>query len=353
MQCKGSEEHRAVKRSFLVAFCWLLLSTVAVAQSPGLSALLRDGQDALDSSDFARAARDFEQAQQLTPDNLDASRGLLLSYLQLGRLEQAEQVGHSAVARWPDNAELQHWLGLVYFKKSQNGDALAALRRSASLNSHRYDVYFDTALVLLSMSNYHEAADELEKAIKLDPKAALAHVLLGRAYQNTNRTVQAIEQFQTGLRLDPNVPLGHYHLGFAFASLGRSSEAISEYEKELQHSSDNFQVLYQLGHQQLETGDLQSAVAHLTKATEVDSNSADAFYDLGKGILLRGDAAGAMYPLRRAIELKPSDPSPHYQLARALEKTGGKEEAKREFETFTTLKKAQPVTGGMASGQVP
>ena len=57
-------------------------------------------------------------------------------------------------------------------------------------------------------------------------------------------------------------------------------------------------------------------------------------------------------PLRRAIELKPSDPSPHYQLARVFEKLGNKEEAKREFETFSALKKAQPVTGGMASGPV-
>ena len=57
--------------------------------------------------------------------------------------------------------------------------------------------------------------------------------LLGRAYQNTNRTVQAIEQFQTALHIDPDTPLGHYHLGFAYASLGRNQEAIAEYRKEL------------------------------------------------------------------------------------------------------------------------
>ena len=67
---------------------------------------------------------------------------------------------------------------------------------------------------------------------------------------------------------------------------------------------------------------------------------------------LQGDADAAVPPLRRDIELKPSDPSPHYQLARVLERLGNKEEAKREFETFSALKKAQPVTGGMASGPV-
>src|SRR5204863_330222 len=83
-----------------------------------------------------------------------------------------------------------------------------------------------------------------EKANKLKPTDALAHLLLGRAFQNTNRTVQAIEQFHTALRLDPTVPLGHYHLGFAYASLGRNQDAIAEYEKELKRSADNPNVLF-------------------------------------------------------------------------------------------------------------
>ena len=81
-------------------------------------------------------------------------------------------------------------------------------------------------------------------------------MLLGRAYQNTNRTLQAIEQFRTALRLDPKTPLGHYHLGFAYSSLGRSEEAITEYEKEVKQGTSNPQVFYRFGHCLLETGNL-------------------------------------------------------------------------------------------------
>ena len=143
----------------------------------------------------------------------------------MGRLTEAIQIGREAVARWPRDAQLQHWLGLAYFKAGQNAPALEALKRSESLDSGHFDIHFDLALVSLQQSQYAPAADELEKAIKFEPSHALAHVLLGRAYQNTNRTVQAIEQFQTALRTDPNTPLGHYHLGFAYASLGRNPEA--------------------------------------------------------------------------------------------------------------------------------
>jgi Flp pilus assembly protein TadD len=73
---------------------------------------------------------------------------------------------------------------------------------------------------------------------------------------------------------------------------------------------------------------------------------------LGKALLLQGDAEQAVPALRRAIALKPSNPTPHYQLSRALEKLGRKEEAQQELDTFTALNKAQPVTGGMASGPI-
>ena len=217
----------------------------AQSQDRQLETLIENGQSDLDAGDFGRAVVSFERATQMAPDNLEANRGLLLSYLQAKRLPDAENAGQSATARWPQDAPLQHWLGLVYFKERQNAKALERLRSAEGLDGTRFDIHFDVALVLLSEEQYAAAAEELEKAIRLDPNTAMAHVLLGRCYQNTNRTVQAIEQFQVALRLDRNIPLGHYHLGFAYASLGHNPEAIAEYKKalELDPSQNKFHYL--------------------------------------------------------------------------------------------------------------
>jgi len=204
----------------------LLALSLAAAQSSNVQSLLRSGQAALDADQFDRATAEFEKARQLAPDNLEVNRGLVLSYLQTGRLAEAEAVGRTAVARWPQDGQLQHWLGLVYFKQGQNAAALETLGRSEKLDGAQFGIHFDIALVWLTQKQYSPAADELEKALSREPSNALAHVLLGRAYQNSNRTLQAIEQFQTALRLDPNLPLGHYHLGFAYGRLGSSRSAV-------------------------------------------------------------------------------------------------------------------------------
>src|SRR5450432_663578 len=203
-------------RSALCA-CLLLVTLAAFAQSPKVTALIRQGQAALDDGDFQHAIADFQQARQLAPDSVEANRGLVLSLLQAGNLREAAQVGTEALARWPNDAQLQHWLGLVFFKAGQNERAQEWLEKSAMADGRRFDIHFDLSLVLLAQEQYTQAASELEQALKLDGSKALAHVLLGRAYQNTNRTLQAVEQFQMALRLDPKTPLGHYHLGFAYA----------------------------------------------------------------------------------------------------------------------------------------
>src|SRR5436190_22428814 len=102
----------------LVFILAVLFIPGAWAQSPSLEIqkLVREGQAALDAGDFGRAVNNFERAEQLAPENLEVNRGLLLSYLQAGRLGEAARIGEQATARWPRDAQLQHWLGLTYFK---------------------------------------------------------------------------------------------------------------------------------------------------------------------------------------------------------------------------------------------
>jgi tetratricopeptide (TPR) repeat protein len=168
-------------------------------------------------------------AQTETPTPAQ-TREQLLQELDSGQLRDAVVLAQQAVSRWPRDAEFRHYLGVAYFKMGDLKQAQEQLTRARELNPKDATTHFDLALVFLSQQNYPGAADELEAAIKLSPSSAnaLAHQLLGRAYLNSNRSLQAIEEFKTTLKLDPAMKLGHYHLGFAYFSLGRNDEAIGE-----------------------------------------------------------------------------------------------------------------------------
>src|SRR5258708_5839970 len=148
--------------------CVLIAAAVAQSHDPKLEPLVKQGQRALDAGDFQSAVSTFEQAAQLAPDNLAVNRGLVLSYLQSGLLADAMDRGKKAVTRWPNDPQVQHWLGLAYFKAKMNDPALEALRRSEKLDSSQFGIHFDIALVLLSQEQYPPAGDELEKAVRLN-----------------------------------------------------------------------------------------------------------------------------------------------------------------------------------------
>src|SRR5258708_14549422 len=156
------------------------------------------------------------------------ARVQLLQFLETDRPQDAISLGEKAVTLWPEDADIHHYLGLAYFKTGQPKPAREQLERARDLSQKSPDMRFDLALVCLSQQDYAAAANELQVVVKVRPTNALAHVLLGRSYLNSNRSVQAIDEFKTALRLDPGIRLGHYHLGFAHASLAHTQEAMTE-----------------------------------------------------------------------------------------------------------------------------
>lgn len=333
----------------LLVLPFYALQTVE-AQENSAAALAAQGRSALERGDFDSAAQLFQQAQHLAPDNAQVATDLLLSYVQSGRIPNAISFGQQASRHWPNNPELHHYLGLAQFKAGQNDAAAVQLQQAAKLDPAP-SIRFDLGLVKLAQQNYAAAAEDLQQVIRSDKSNALAHLLLGRAYQNSNRSVPAIEEFRTALKLDPNVPLGHYNLGFAYASLGKNADAVTEYNIEVQRSPNNPEVHYQLGRLLLDAGDTHNAISELQRATALDPNNSDAFYELGKATASTDDAR-AQQAFRRAIELNPQDPGPHYQLARCLQRNGKNDEARIEMQKFAELKKLEPQSGGMATGRI-
>src|ERR1700733_3740424 len=150
-----------MRRVYTIFASLLLLGSVPSwsQQDAQIQSLVRSGKAALDAGDLGRASADFEKARQVAPDNLEVNRGLLLTYLEAGRLREAETLGSDAAARWPQDAQIQHWLGLVYFKTGRTELALEALNRSEKLDGSHSDIHFDTGLCVLETKQYSPAPD--------------------------------------------------------------------------------------------------------------------------------------------------------------------------------------------------
>lgn len=93
-----------------------------------------------------------------------------------------------------------------------------------------------SANVLQGMKYGHCAQDEVNKAVQLDPKAAINYVSRGVGYYYLPQGLGggldlAIKDFQKAIELDPKLAEAHLWLGLALRKSNKNAEARKEFQK--------------------------------------------------------------------------------------------------------------------------
>jgi tetratricopeptide (TPR) repeat protein len=153
---------------------------------------------------YDAAARRLCQASDLRP--ADAA-----PYLFLGQMEK------TVLAPLPCAEET-----LARFAREQPGNALANYYYAVSLwKSQRGSENSATS---------RQAEALLEKAVRLDPNLAEAHVQLGVLYFGRNDFAPAIQAFQQAIKINPQLGDAHYRLSLAYKRTGEDAKAHQEFE---------------------------------------------------------------------------------------------------------------------------
>jgi Tfp pilus assembly protein PilF len=164
----------------------------------------------------------------------------------------------------------------------------------------------------LEMQGKWEAAQfEYEAILKKDPKARGIHFLLGRLLLS---------------RPDPGPDV--------------AERARQEFLKEIQIDPGNVGAHYVLGELARQDGKCDEAMPRFTQATTLDPNFAEAYLGQGLCLVAMKKYEEAISPLRNAERLMPQNPEVHSSLATALQRSGHKEEAQKEFAIHESLRSA-------------
>lgn len=78
-----------------------------------------------------------------------------------------------------------------------------------------------------------EAADQYQKAAKLDPTFYLADYNEGLLWEKEGKDSSAIKAYERSIKRKPGFPLSRFHLGFLLEKAGRTEDAVREYAKAL------------------------------------------------------------------------------------------------------------------------
>ena len=162
------------------------------------------GTAAAKKGDAKAAAESFSAAVTAYPNFAIALNELGKQYMILKQWDKAGETYEALLKIKPNDAASHLDLGIVAFNKKKFEDAASHLRKALELNSPGPSAHYYLGLTLISVKKYPEALTEFEAAVANGGEnLALAHKYLGGLYMSAGKNQQAADELEKFLKLDP------------------------------------------------------------------------------------------------------------------------------------------------------
>jgi tetratricopeptide (TPR) repeat protein len=180
------------------------------------------------------------------------------------------------------------------------------------------------------------------------PQSLAAHKLNAEALEVQGKWEPAQLEYEGIIEKEPDAPGIHFLLGRLLLSRPDAGpdaveRAKQEFLKEVQIDPNNAGADYILGELARRDEKWDEAISRFSQAAKLDSNFAEAYLGWGSCLVTVKRYEEAISPLRAVERLTPGNPAVHHALATALERSGHKEEAEKEFAIHRSLESATPL----------
>jgi TolB-like protein/Tfp pilus assembly protein PilF/DNA-binding winged helix-turn-helix (wHTH) protein len=139
--------------------------------------------------------------------------------------EGAGEEFQQAIQREMDYATAHDEYGIYLALRGRVEKGIKEIQRAQDLDSGSLVIATNWTLHYFYARNYAYAVEKGERAVKMEPRFALAHFWLGRAYEAQGDIPRAVEELTEAARLQPETPFFLALLGHAYGVSGRKDEA--------------------------------------------------------------------------------------------------------------------------------
>lgn len=182
-------------------------------------------------ADPSGALEAFEQAARDFPRSLRVRIGLGSAYYLAGKFENAAGAFLEALAMDSSATLVYDLLSRTYESAPQHAIGIeSAFRRYVAAKPRNADAYCAYAAILIGKSGagpaeIAEAKELLQRALRIDPESAEAHLQLGVIAQNEGDIAGAIRFFERATAYAPDSSRARYRLASVYARAGRADES--------------------------------------------------------------------------------------------------------------------------------
>lgn len=199
------------------------------------------------------------------------------------------------------------------------------------------DALADYGTALALKGDWKGAADLQKRAIAANPHDALYHLNYARILDKLGDSENSLRELNQAYTINPKDTTVLMALSRKAMSSGQMKESVRFLEEAVDLYPARADLRERLAYGLMKSGEVDQSAAQAKEAVRLDPKSPSARTTLGSALMVQGYVVPAVNSYKEAVKLAPNDPSTHFLLSNSLEKSGEREEAIVELETFLRL----------------
>jgi tetratricopeptide (TPR) repeat protein len=241
----------------------------------------------------------YINARKISPKSYAPLVGELNALLAQNKIDQAMLLVEKYTKEYPDSAEAQRLLANLYHKHGKSEDAISQYQSLIKQHPEEIAHYQGLAGIYLSQKNWKAAESIYLESIEKVKTPLSSHILVAGLYVTQKRFVDAEKHYQKAYQLSPQNMLVRNNLAVLLVNHFASEENIQKSLELVNEFAQSSEPVYldTLGWVQYKAGNFPQSISYLQKAISLNDN-----------------------------------PEFRYHLGVVYEKSGQKDQAKRELD---------------------
>lgn len=233
--------------------------------------LLNLGLAYFKKGDFANANEQFAALHTLQPKDLRTAILLGDTDVKLGKPEEAVALLQPFDTDGSKNMDFEYVLGLALIKAGHPRDGIPHMEKVAE-SGNSADAYQFAGAALLQLNEFERARNDLEAALRLDPKLPDIYTMVGEARDKTGATAQAETAFLQALQIDPDNFEANLYVGGILYKQRDLDKAKPYLDKALKLKPEDPMARYESAMLESASGQYAAAAQRLEQLTKDDPN---------------------------------------------------------------------------------
>lgn len=176
----------------------------ALIEEQQVAKLKDSGKKHFDSGEYMNAVSDFETALNLSPEDAWTLRYLADSYRKSGQTQLALTTINHSILLDSGNSYSYKVRGLLFYEAQQYQKAAQDFEKAIKVEPNNVWLIAHLSDAHQNKGDYKLALDYINKAIALDENDAFSYKVRGQIYYKIDRYDDAIADFKTVLKIEPN-----------------------------------------------------------------------------------------------------------------------------------------------------